>query len=110
MSRLFADAGRKTLLSWSNSPAAAASSIKTPGVVHNVCPTRNISVSQNSFGRRTIWEKMKFRSRKPISLGRAPTKLELVDPDPVLDDEEEQLLAEWTKQYEVGNLPNPPNS
>jgi len=44
---------------------------------------------------------MKFRSRKPISLGRAPTKLELVDPDPVLDDEEEQLLAEWTKQYEV---------
>lgn len=29
------------------------------------------------------------------------TKLELVDPDPTLDDEEEKLLAEWTKQYEV---------
>jgi len=29
------------------------------------------------------------------------TKLELVDPDPVLDDEEEKLLADWKKQYEV---------
>lgn len=112
MSRLFADTGRKTLLRCSPSPAVVAGAIKTPAVGASsietpkalgvvVYPTRNISVSQNSLGRRTFWEKMKYRSRKPRSLGRAPTKLELVDPDPTLDDEEEKLLAEWKNQYEV---------
>lgn len=112
MSRLFAETGRKTLLRCSNSPAVAASSIKTPVLgassIKNpnalcvvVCPTRNISVSQNSLGRRTFWDKMKYRSRKPQSMGRAPTKLEIVDPDPTLDDEEEKLLAEWKNQYEA---------
>ena len=42
-----------------------------------------------------------MKGRKPRSLGRAPTKLELVDPDPTLDDEEEKLMAEWKKQYEA---------
>jgi len=47
------------------------------------------------------WDKRKYKGRKPRSLGRAPTKLELVDPDPTLDDEEEKLVAQWKKQYEV---------
>jgi len=65
-----------------------------------VLPVRQFSVSQSLTGL-SAWDKKKFKGRKPAYLGRAVTKLELVDPDPTLDDEEEKLLADWKKQYEV---------
>ena len=65
-----------------------------------VLSARQFCLSPNLAGL-SAWEKRKVKGRKPRSLGRAVTKLELVDPDPVLDDEEEKLLADWKKQYEV---------
>lgn len=63
-------------------------------------PRRTFCVSQ-SLAKLHAWDKKKFKGRKPRSLGRAPTKLELVDPEPTLDDEEQKLLAQWTAQYHV---------
>jgi len=47
------------------------------------------------------WDKRKYPGRKPRALGRAVTKLELVDPDPTLDAEEEKIVAQWNAQYDV---------
>lgn len=80
-----------------------ASPLLTTGLPTNnlhLLSTRHFSVSA-TLDRLSAWEKKKVKGRKPRSLGRAVTKLELVDPDPTLDEEEEKLLAEWKKQYEV---------
>jgi len=74
--------------------------IRIPSITPHLSSSRHFSVSQ-TLDKLSAWEKKKVKGRKPRSLGRAPTKLELVDPDPTLDDEEEKLMAEWKKQYEV---------
>jgi len=61
---------------------------------------RSFCVSHN-LAKLHAWDKRKYKSRKPRSLGRAPTKLELIDPEPTLDEEEEELMSKWNVQYEV---------
>jgi len=50
---------------------------------------------------RSAYERRRLRNPKPGWVGRAPTKIDIVDPDPTLDAEEQKLLKEWEIQYWV---------
>jgi len=61
---------------------------------------RNFSTSQ-TLDKLKAWDKMKYKSRKPRHLGRAPTKLEVLDPTPTIDPAEQEIFDKWNKQYLV---------
>ena len=81
-------------------PSSCANAFAPTGLIVSFTPRRTFCVSR-CLAKLQPWDKRKYPGRKPRALGRAVTKLELVDPDPTLDAEEEKIVAQWNAQYDV---------